>query len=133
MCPKSDSWYSYIQKLQTRKLMENQYIVNGLCKVFQKVEYIIRFDFFHQKIKPTHATRTYFFQMQLKLCTFPQQIGALLTTSSLTTMGRETSSLQDSEFCDVNSSPVVCLRKDSFSIGLSSKCKAKVSRLMWFN
>lgn len=70
MCPKSDSWYSYIQKLQTRKLMENQYIVNGLCKVFQKVEYIIRFDFFHQKIKPTHATRTYFFQMQLKLCTF---------------------------------------------------------------
>lgn len=70
MCPKSDSWYSYIQKLQTRKLMENQYIVNGLCKVFQKVEYIIRFDFFHRKIKPTHATRTYFFSDAIKTLHF---------------------------------------------------------------
>lgn len=73
--------------------------------------------FCHQKIKPTRATGTYLFQMQLKLCTFLQQIGTLLTTSSLTRMGSETSSLQDNEICDVNSSPIVCLSKDNFCIG----------------
>lgn len=72
---------------------------------------------FHQKIKPTHAFGTYLFQMQLKLCIFLQQTGTLLTTSSLTITGSETPSLQDNEICDVNSSPVVCLSKDSFSIG----------------
>lgn len=134
MCRKSDSWYSNpLRSRITNKKVDGKpvYFKWILQSISESRICHQMWIFFHQKIKPTRATRTYLFQMQLKLCTFLQQIGTLLTTPSLTTMGSETPSSQDSEICDVNSSPVVCLRKDGLSIGCCHR-SVKQKYLHWY-